>query len=220
MLEVLNTANVRGLAPLNAGQDTEDELQINNRGDSLVAIALPELTEIVRLNESYWAKSLASAPVVAIPTTASLFTLYNGNLAGGKCVVIDSLFMHVVAVTAAIQGWGIITCLSKVVQAVQAQSIIPNCLKAGKNTYSGNVTCGTQAMDAVSGVVGNWMPIGASPSPQNTLQIGTTIEVPVKGMIIIPPTHSMGVSVLAGAATASSVQVGCRWHEVQLIHAT
>lgn len=216
-MDVAIFASVRRSAiAVDLGDGEDVQLQCNFRKELIVTQGLPPLTELSRFAGSYWAKSAASAPVTSVPTTASLLTIYNGNPDGGKSVVIDSLFMEVVAVTAAIQGWGIMVCLSKVVQSVQAQSIIPNCTVAGRNTYGGNVTIGTQAMDAVSGVVGNWMPIGSSPSPQNTLQIGTTIDFDVKGLLIIPPKHSMGMTVLAGAATASSIQVGVRWHELMM----
>jgi hypothetical protein len=71
-------------------------------------------------------------------------------------------------------------------------------------------------IDADNGVAANWQPLGSSPAHQNTPQIGTTLDVDLKGKIILPPGGQLALTVLAGAATATSVQLGVRWHELVL----
>jgi hypothetical protein len=42
------------------------------------------------------------------------------------------------------------------------------------------------------------------------------VDVDVKGLMILPPGGQLALTALAGAATAASVQLGIRWHEMKL----
>ena len=86
------TGRVRGLFSGNYPENKEDEqFLMNNRGDQLVAQSLPELTEVVRLGESYQVIAASGiAPLTAAPTTTAGLSLYNGEPATGKCYAIDS----------------------------------------------------------------------------------------------------------------------------------
>src|SRR4051794_18905399 len=85
-------ARVRGLFAGNYSENREDEqLQLNNHGDLLVAQGLPELTELVRLGDSWQvANSAGQAALTALPTTVAGLSLWNGEPATGKCYAIDS----------------------------------------------------------------------------------------------------------------------------------
>lgn len=191
----------------------------NVRGETLVAQGLPPNTMLTSLGRSYWASTTtAAAPVIAIPTTAALIGLWNGESgAQAKSYVIDSVFVVVVAATAAVQAVGILANVStQGVQTALANTITPRGLLANR-PYVGTARVAVGiTLDATNGVAANWMPLGTSSAPSNTTQIGQTLDIDVKGEIIIPPGGQLALSVLSGAATASSVQVGVRWHELYL----
>lgn len=211
-------AEVRGSAQPNMGEGVIGNVMMNNRGELLTTQGLPPLTSIVNRGASWWARtSTAAAPVVAIPTTAALIGIWNGEPDSGKSYVIDSVFVIQVAVTAAVQNIGILAniSLSKIPTAI-ANTIAPLPLKGGAR-YGGaaKIAVGI-TLNAEDGAVANWMPLGPTPSPSNTLQIGTIVDYDVKGKIIIPPGGQFSLSALAGAATATSIQIGFRWHEVMM----
>lgn len=209
---------VRGSQQPNYAEGDEVQIAGNSRGAAMVANDFPLLTTIVAAGNSYWA-SMASggAPVTAIPTTAALFGLYNGEPDNGKSYIIDSIFAVQIVITAAIQNIGILANISQAqITTAIANTITPRSLR-GNLPYRGaaRVAVGL-TLNASDGVASNWMPIGNTGPGQNTLQIGTVVDVDVKGLIIIPPKGQLSLSALGGAATAASVLLGCRWHEAIL----
>src|SRR5438309_1717012 len=85
-------ARVRGFFAGNYPENREDEqLHINPRGDFIVAQGLPELTELVRLGDSWQVITTTGvAAATALPTTTSGLSLNNNEKATGKCYAIDS----------------------------------------------------------------------------------------------------------------------------------
>ena len=82
---------VRGLNPGSSPENKEDEqFHICPTGDQPTVQGLPELTEIVRLGNSWQMMGAASAGLTAVPTTAGLLTLWNGEPDNGNIYVIDS----------------------------------------------------------------------------------------------------------------------------------
>lgn len=211
-------ATVRGSQQPNLGEGVKTSLFTNNRGEFLVAQGLPEYSMISNKGSSWWASTTtAAAPVVAIPTTAALIGLWNGEPDNGKSYIIDSIFVVQVAVTAAVQNVGPLANVSQAqIPTAIANTITPRPLKAGA-AYGGAARVAVAiTLGALDGVAANWMPVGMTPSPSNTLQIGTIVDYEVKGRIIIPPKNQLSLSALGGAATASSIQIGFRWHEAIL----
>jgi len=203
----------------NFGEGVEKPPYINQRGEQLVAAGLPPLTSLVALGDSWMAKTAtAAAPVIAIPTTGSLIALYNAEPENGKSYVIDSLFLLVVANTAAVQSHCLLANLAPNPSTIVAPAIgiTPNPMR-GSRAYGGlaRVAVGL-ALDATNGVAANWFPLGPSIPNSNTPQIGSAIDWPLDGSIIVPPKGLFALTALAGAATASSVQIGFRWHELLL----
>lgn len=209
---------VRGSQQPNLAEGSDDQPLISNLGHQLVAQGVPERTGIASKGNSYWAMTAtAAAPVVAIPTTAALIGLWNGEPDNGKCYIIDRVFLMQVAVTAAVQNVGIIGNVSQAqIPTAIANTITPRPLRAGL-PYRGaaRVAVGI-TLGALDGVAANWMPLGSTGPGQNTLQIGTIVDFDVKGGILVPPKGQFSLSALAGAATASSIQLGFAWHEVIL----
>lgn len=85
-------ARVRGLFAGNYPENREDEqLHVNNRGDQLVVQGMAELTELVRLGDSWQiASTTGQAALAALPTTTSGLSIKNNESAIGKCYAIDS----------------------------------------------------------------------------------------------------------------------------------
>jgi hypothetical protein len=211
-------AAVRGSQQPNYAEGTDEQPQLNNRGEQIVANGLPLLAQLVNSGNSYWAgTTTAAAPVVAIPTTAALIALWNGEPDNGKSYIIDSVWVVQVVVTAAIQAMGILANVSQAqIPTAITNTITPRPLR-GNLPYrgAGRVAVGI-TLGAVDGIAANWMPIGTVAAPANTLQVGTITDVDLKGLIIIPPKGQLSLTALAGAATASSIQIGFRWHEALL----
>jgi hypothetical protein len=187
----------------------------NKRGELLVAAGLPPLAEVVSRGNSWFVMGAAAAPVVATPTTASLLLLWNGS--ADRVYVIDSVFLVQVVITAAIQNVGILANVNtQKVTTAPTKDLTPLALYGGRK-YSGDAVVDEGAtLDATNGAAANWMPLGSTGPGQNTLQIGTIVDVDVKGLIILPPGGQLALTALAGAATAASVQLGIRWHEMKL----
>lgn len=186
-------------------------------GAQIVVQDLPPRALLVGRGRSWQVKTAPVTPVIAVPTTASLLSLWNGEPDGGASYVIDSVFLHQVVITAAVQNVGIMINVSGAPVTSLAGTLAPKPLRAGAAAYSGLAMVGAAvAINATDGVVGNWFPVGMTPSPSNTLQIGTTVDFPLDGLIILPPKGLLALTAIAGAATASSVQLGIRWHEVKL----
>ena len=217
-MQTIIKGRVRAGGQATYAEGTDEQIQLDTEGSQLVVHALPTLARRVALGNSYWASTTTAAtPVVAIPTTAALIGLWNGESANGKSYIIDSIFVVQTAVTAAVQNVGILVnvALQPVLTAL-ANTITPRNMASGYGYRGkGRVAVGI-TLDAASGIAANWMPMGSTPSPSNTLQIGTVVDYDVKGGIILPPFGQIALSALAGAATATSVQIGLRWHEAVL----
>lgn len=188
---------------------------MNHRGELLVAAGLPPLAELASRGQSWWVKGAAAAPVIATPTTASLLLLWNGS--ADKVYVIDSVFVVQVVITGAIQNVGILGNVSTTrVTTAPTKDLTPRPLFANR-AYSGDAIVDEGAnLDATNGVAANWQPLGSTGPGQNTLQVGTVTDVDLKGLIVLPPGGQLALTALAGAATAASVQLGMRWHELLL----
>lgn len=212
--------SVRGSQQPNYAEGTDEQPQLNTRGEQIIVQGLPPLAQLVNAGNSYQASTTtAAAPVVAIPTTAALIGLWNGEQDNGKSYVIDSVFALVVASTAAQQTMSILGNLSLAqIPTAIANTITPRPLRAGQ-PYRGNARIAVGiTLNATDGVAANWFPIGNNP-PQiagATNNIGSSMEWDCKGMFVIPPKNQMSFTVIAPAATATSIQIGFRWHELQL----
>jgi hypothetical protein len=208
---------VRGLFAGNYPENREDEqFHLNNRGDQIIAVGLPELTEIVRLGES-WAvmTSAAIAALTAIPSTTGGLNLWNGEAPGGKSYVIDSVGSTEVVVDATqANHTSLFVMNSKPPVAAPADAGLTFRSLSGR-LYGG------RARTTVNAAVVNdgWLPIGTS-APVAAAAAGSawkTMDVPVRGLYIVPPGGNFSVHAAKAVATASQMQFFIRFHEVQLI---
>ncbi len=188
------------------------ELQANKRGDLYINKGLPDYTYLVNSGCVWRAKSAATACVIAVPTTASIFTLQNTQADGGLSFVILDLFAMNVVADAMLMSAHIIYVVNGARVANQTASVIPVNAKARSGTYAGSAICAAPGANVVDT---GWFP--ACNSTINTLASlpGQGIYAPIDGKIILPPGGVMGVSVYGGDVTFT-YHVGATWAEVQL----
>lgn len=217
MLEASIRGRVRGNGsrPM-YGDGSPQPFDITPGGEQIVAAGLPQNAALVSLGNSWIAMDpTPRAPVVAVPTTAALIGLWNGEPEGtGKSYIIDAVVLLVAANTAAVQNHGILfnNAFQRVDTAI-ANTLTPRGMR-GLRVYNGNgrVAVGL-TLDATNGIAANWFPCASSFANSNTPQIGQTLFHPLNGSIIVPPKGQISLTCIAGATTASSVNLGLVWHE-------
>jgi hypothetical protein len=134
---------IRGLFAGNYPEnDEEQQPHLNNRGEQIVAQGLPELTEVVRLGDSWQINSTTGqAALTALPTTVAGLTIYNGEPANGKCYAIDS-FGSAEEVIDATQtdNTGLFACINKRVSTAPSGGTVESTWisLSGKSAYGGS----------------------------------------------------------------------------------
>lgn len=214
------TGVIRGSTQRNSPEDELVTPVMNTRGDTVTCNVMPLLCEITRLGSSWQAISAATAPVNAIPTTACLLTLWNGEQDNGKSYIIDSVFCLTMAGAAsAPQTATILVNLSSVQNIVTlAGTIAPRSIGESALNYKGMARVATGSVPTTDGILGNWFPAGQSSYMANTTNntFGSMTVADCRGMFIIPPKCQISISALSTLQTASSIQVGIIWHEIIL----
>lgn len=213
-------ARVRGLFAGNYPENREDEqLHINNRGDQLVAQGLPELTEIVRLGDS-WQVQTATAldPLTAYPTTIAALDIWNGEPGNGKSYIIDAISCwQTSADVTQVDCNALFANVDLNIAAPTDAALVIRSL-SGK-VYGGKAR--TQTNIAAS-AVGNWYPHAAGGGMVASASVAGSswkqMEVPLRGLYIVPPGARFGIqSVKVAVGAAVQMQYAIRWHEAVLI---
>jgi hypothetical protein len=198
---------------------TEQEALVTPGGETIYANGLPLGAELGRQGRSFWAiLATPVAPVVAIPTTASLFGLWNGEPDGGKTYAVDTVGVISVVLTAASQIATPIVNLSSVKPAAQAVSaVLPKSLRTGQTSVQ------TRAAIVLNGTLAvatdNWFPppgLGSTGGLAIASTFGQVNAFDVQGKVQVTPGHIMNVNAMATAATASSILIYVAWHELLL----
>jgi hypothetical protein len=215
---------IRALTRLNSPENKEDEqLQVTQRGDKLVAYALPSLTELVRLGDS-WAVFMGSPTVgvTTVPTTTPAAYIWNGEPDNGKSYIIDS-----VLVQRAIADVTTPELFTVWVQNHRTRVTAPGGIAVNIRSLIGKGPANVAAI-AYTGravfvqggaVAGSnlWEPIG-SPYPSTALAGSTwqTLDVPLYGRYVVRPGCRFFIQISEAVATAAAFQIVLRWHEVVL----
>lgn len=210
---------VKGLVRANTVPNYPDQEEggpaLNGRGDMLMAQALPELTELVRLGGSWQVLSAATAALTAVPTTTSGLTLWNGEADNGKVYAVDSFGCVEILADATQQN------SLALFAAVEAGKMATTPTDAGLTKASlsgrpaGQTACRVAAAATVAGV---WTPHGPS-APGATAFAGAVWRVhefAARGLYLVRPGGGFSIAAAKSAATASQLRYFIRWHEVQL----
>lgn len=214
-MDVTVQSRVRGAAPTleNLSSGSDNPTAINPRGDLLVAQSLPPSAELVRMGRSFMAvQTSAVAPVAALPTTTAQLSLWNGEPAGGRIYIIDSVFAICVVSAGAATGLGLVGMMNV------ARTSTPPTADLTPKGLAGQAYNGKGIVDLAVGslVDDGWHPLGSSVVGPAS-QIGLTVDVPLEGRYIIPSGGGyFHLACVANTAATITVRMGIRWHEVQL----
>jgi len=205
---------VRGIQSVTGN---EIDILANEEGALAVAQMASGYEEITRQGRAFIAKNtVAVASVIALPTTAISFALYNSAADGGRSIIIDAVFAIGPAnAAAALEQVSMIYNLGQTRAALPTNSaMVPlktNGYGPGTDTVA-YTTIGGTALDAVTGVAINWFPIGNSVTTAVVSLPGGALWVPVDGRLICPPGRYFALHTLA-ASVGLTMNVGCMWHE-------
>lgn len=214
-------ARVRGLFAGDYAENHEDEqLIINNRGDLVIAQSLPELTEVVRLGNSWQVTSTTGqAALTALPTTTSGLSLVNNEPATGVCFAIDS-FGSIEEVVDATQTD--VTALFAMLNKRGSALATGGSAEAGVKSLSGRAAYGGSGALLRGATVINdgWFGHGTPGAQMAAAPAGANWKINealVRGLYLVPPGVSFSVQAVKAAAAAAAQQFFfIRWHEVQL----
>jgi hypothetical protein len=211
-------ARVRGREVGNYAENRDDEqLHMAATGDGLIANGLPELAEIVRLGDSWVTGLTASATALtAVPTTAAIFGLWNGEPGGGRSYVIDSVmavkFIIDVTTNDLFTLWGQQVRAPVATPADSALAIRSLC---GCYAYGGRARTVT---NAIATLANRWDSLDNGGNDQAPAIAGSawrTVDIPLRGRYIVPPGGAFCMHVSEVTATASTFRLYVRWHEVR-----
>ena len=210
--------NVRGTSRPNYPEGVYNKVQENSGGDLLVAQALPPKTELTRMGNT-WCAHIAAASaftlVAALPTTRAELMLYNGEPAGGKSYVIDSVWLTTIVTTTAL------TPVTLLVQLVPAATMtaptndltgILFSSRSGKAAYGGYAK---RALATATCVANMWQSVGSGTGAA-TASIATGCFADVFGGFVVPPGAGFGINAICGTTVGASGIMGLTWSEVQL----
>ena len=181
-------------------------------GDQHISQYLPPGAVLTALGGSYQAMTVtAGAALVVRPTTVPLATLWNGEAGGGKSLVIERAFAFNLVSSGPDTKYGIWLCVHPVGLAAIVDTITTKNNQAGKAGYGGNARMAL----ATAVVDDGWFPwIGGGETVTWPLP-GSMVVAEVNGRIIIPPTASISITVVA-TSIVNTFTAGFHWHEVQI----
>lgn len=218
--QVRTSGQVRAADAYNGSQGQDVPLQLNNRGDHLVALGLPQYADLVRLG-NVWSMQTATASafnaVAALPTTLAAATLFNNEATGGKSYVILSMFCTTIVTAAAATQYSLLAQVTPSplgVATAPTHSATTTILtsRSGKTSYGGNAK---RAINVTTFFTDGWNVVGTSGGGA-AANIGFGVFAPIDGGIIVPPQGALGMNVVAGTVNTAGMIVGCTWAEVQL----
>lgn len=205
---------LQGIDQASVGDD--EQIALTEQLEQLVAMGSSPYGEIVKIGRAFETHTTSAlAAVVAVPTTANMLSIWNGDAVGGRVLVIDRVWALMAVGTAAAGQAALIGALGQsAVASLASASLAINALNGngGKDTKATN---STTALDAVTGVAGNWRVLpgqtggnktGAAATP------GVYINAEVNGRLLVPPGRLFAVHVLADVV-GSTFTCGIEWHE-------
>lgn len=209
-------ARIRGFfAPDFQEGGAAGELQANNRGELLVAMGSPALSEVVRMGETYRVFGGQTSALTAAPTTTAGFSLWNGEADGGKHYVIHSFGVLENGIDATQQNslalWALVDAL-RVTAVIDAGNTIGS--NSGRRSYGGL----GRTINGATVVNTCWIPVGPT-SPSNAQAAGSTFRVTehvCNGLWICPPGCKFSVAASKTAATSNQLFYFMTWHEMAL----
>lgn len=206
---------------LRGSLDTARALAVGGQGQLFTSQLLPPLAQLVAEGRVWRAQEAsATASVVALPTTASLFTLGNNESDDGNWYVLLAIYAQEVANAAAIDRWSLAVCLSQLpdpaggMDTTLAQDIAKTSIKgllgARQGGYNGRAILDTGVTLDTDDL---WFPLGTSGTTAVASATGGSAFLWLNGLIVMPPKCLLGTASLA-TSTSCTTRKGLIWAEV------
>lgn len=198
--------------------DTNAVVQLSGQGEQESAFGESIYTEITRQGRSFRINTaVAVATVIAMPTTATAFALYNNEPDGGRHYIIDQVFAIYVASTTTIAQVGIVGCLGQVREAIPTNAMSATVTlkkQNGMQNYDtrARVILTATALPATTGFAGNWMPLGKSVHAVVTSLPGFQQVIDLDGRFIVPPGRYFALHAVSNVVNVTA-QFGLTWTE-------
>src|SRR4249920_2462931 len=144
------------------GVGTEQQFALTSQLEVLVAQAAAPYREIVRMGRAFLAGSQAAvAAVVAIPTTAQMFAIYNNEPDTGRTYVIDWIAANNIVSTAVSASAVMLANVGQVREAAPTDAMPAGALRKANGLGSGSDTrvraiLTATALPGTTGVAANW----------------------------------------------------------------
>lgn len=204
-----------------SSKDTDQQATLNEQLALLVALDSTQYDEIVRVGRAFKAgTTTAVAAVVAIPTTAVGFAIYNGEPDGGRSYIIDRMWAQNSVSTAVVCQAQLLALIGQVREAIPTDAMPANSRislsgLSGVDTKVRAILTAT-ALPATTGLQGYWLPVGqAGTKPSAVATPGYGMIAEINGRLICPPGRYCAVHVLANVV-GETFQMGIEWHEKQV----
>ncbi len=207
---------VRGFDPGNYPENRDiEEFHLNSLGDHMITQGLPEKAEIVRLGESWQILGAASTGLTAVPSTAGLLTIWNGEPGNGKFLAIDSV--TATKVIADVTTDDLATVWAQIIRppmATPTDAALTIRSLNGRYSYGGRV----RSVATSTTIANRWQPIGVIPNTSAAIagSAWAQADINLLGLFVIPPAGAFTLTASEVTATASTFRFCIRWHEVQL----
>jgi hypothetical protein len=171
------------------------------------------LTEIVRLGESYVVLGAAATGLTAVPTTAGLLTLWNGEPGNGKVYAIDSVTATKVIIDVTTNDLATVWA-----QIIRAPMATPTDAALTIRSLNGRYSYGGRARTVASSttLANRWHPIGCIPNMAAVVggSAWAQVDIRLAGNFVITPGSAFTLTASEVTATASTFRFSIRWHEV------
>lgn len=154
----------------------------------------------------------AIAPVADVPTTASMYTLWNGESAGGKVLV--PLLVSVRASSGTLGLGAALLC--GVTTAAQASAVANSTGVVGPGYLGGSSSVTTAAKFATGVTLAGapaWVAV-ASDQHVAAISVGAGIQFQPQGLFIVRPGFCLGIHVLAPLGTTAKFTADVIWAEL------
>jgi len=211
--QVLNSARPNLL------MDTADaEIRATSGAELVVVQGLPERVDLVKFGQSYRKLTDAVACVTAIPTTTAPHALWNGEPAGGKSYVIDSIGWTCTTSAAAASMFAMLCQIDRTFYtAGQATKDTATLVAPMNGRGAAGVSGPSKAVSShtVTVISDGWTAVGNQQVTALTATVGMQLFQQLQGLWIVPPGALFCAAIIAVNTTAAG-QLSVYWHEVQL----
>ena len=203
--------------------DEETQFELSGQGEQEIALAATPFQEIYRQSRSYYINTITQvASVIAMPTTAVAFAIYNNEPDGGRSYIIDQVWALFTANASILPQAGLVGCLGQVREAIPTNAmtttiILKNPNGVGKLDSRSRCILTATALPATTGFASNWFPITDHTNAAVTSLPGMQKVFNLDGRYIVPPGRYFGIHCVSAKVDVQA-QYGIAWTEKFLLH--